>query len=149
MSNIQAISTTDRLRVVGTNLLLFLLLVGVVTLNKHYLRPHVGSSILAQVFTGSLPNFAAAFFVTLCAVSPVLLVKPRFGRLLVYLSALVAFTLLTLEELIGIVGASRQVDTFDILASALGAILACLSFELLVRVAEARTKGSRVETKAN
>ena len=140
MSTKQTISTTDRLRVVGTNLLLFLLLLGVVTLNKLFLRPHVGSSTLAQVVTGSLPNFAAAFFVSLCAVSPVLLMKPRFGRFLVYLSALAAFTLLTLEELTGVMGASKWFDAFDILASALGAVFACCSFELLVRVAKERLK---------
>jgi uncharacterized membrane protein YjjP (DUF1212 family) len=126
-----------------------LLLVGVVTLNKLYLRPHAGSSVLALIVTGSVPNFAAAFFVSLCAVSPVLVVRPRFGRLLVYLAALAAFTLLTLEEMIGIVGASRAPDSFDVLASAAGAILACLSFELLVKAAETRVKKSNREPNAN
>ena len=149
MSNIRGLSTTDRLRVVGTNLLLFLLLVGVVMLNKHYLRPHAGFSVLAQIVTGSLPNFAAAFFVSLCAVSPVLVVKPRFGRLLVYFAALAAFTLLTLEEMIGIVGASRAPDSFDVLASAAGAIFACLSFELLVKSAEIRVKESKRKPNAS
>ena len=149
MSNTQAISTTDRLRVIGTNLLLFLLLLGVVTFNKRFLRPHVGSSVLAQIVTGSLPNFAAAFFVGLCAVSPVLLFPPRFGRQLVYSAALAAFTLLTLEELTGFVGASKRLDTFDILASALGSVLACLSFELLVRGVRARAKRSQGEPNAN
>ncbi len=142
MSSTQTISTTDRLRVVGTNLLLFSLLLGVVTVNKLLLRPHVGSSALAHAVTGSLPNFAAAFFVSLCAVGPVRLFKPRFGRLLVYLAALAAFTLLTLEELTGVLGASRRLDTFDILASALGAVFACLTFELLVRAERLLVKQS-------
>ena len=148
MSTTRSISITDRLRVVGTNLLLFLLLFGVVTLNKRLLGPSVGSSALAQVVTGSLPNFAAAFFVSLCAVSPVLVMKPRFGRMLVYLAALVVFTLLALEELSGVVGASTQLDTFDILASALGAVFACLTFEWIVKVAKRGLKAPQGDTKA-
>jgi len=135
-----AISTSDRLRVVGTNLVLFLLLFGVVTVNKRFLRPYVGPSALAQAVTGSLPNFAAAFFVTLAAVGPVLLFRPRFGRLLVYVASLAAFTLLTLEELTGAVGASKYFDAFDIVASALGAVFACLAFELLVSINRSRAK---------
>lgn len=134
MSNTRTIGTTDRLRVLGTNLVLFLLLLGVVTVNKRFLRPHVGPSALAQVVTGSLPNFAVAFFVTLCAVGPVRLLRPRFGRLLVYVAALIVFTLLTLEELTGALGASKRFDTYDIAASALGAFVACFAFELLARI---------------
>ena len=54
--------------------------------------------------------------------------------------ALAAFTLLTLEELTGALGASKRLDTLDIVASALGAVFACLTFEVLVSIDRSRAK---------
>lgn len=141
LSTIHSISRKTKLQIIGTNLLLFLLLFGIVTLNKSILRPNISSSALAYILTGSLPNFAAAYFVSLCVVNPVIAVKPRFDRILVYLSSLIVFILLTIEELTGVAGASKQIDIFDILASALGAIFACITFELLVNRAKDRVTG--------
>ena len=58
--------------------------------------------------------------------------KLKFGRLIIYIGSLVVFIILTLEELNPMWGASTHYDSFDIIASGMGSLLAILTFELIV-----------------
>ena len=49
--------------------------------------------------------------------------------MIVYISTFMISTILTIEELTSIVGASKQYDNYDIIASVLGSILAILTYE--------------------
>lgn len=118
------------IKIIGINLTLFLLLVGLIYINKTIFRPTFNENYLAQILTGSFPNFIAAFLISLCAVNPVLIRKPRLGRMIVYLWTLGTMTVLILDELKSI-GASKQYDINDIAGSILGAILAVMTFEYL------------------
>ena len=118
------------IKIIGINLTLFLLLVGLIYINKAVFRPTFNENYLAQILTGSFPNFIAAFLISLCAVNPVLIRKPRFGRLIVYLGTLFIMAVLILDELESI-GASKQYDIYDIVGSIIGALLAVLTFEYL------------------
>jgi len=118
------------IKIIGINLTLFLLLVGLIYINKTIFRPTFNENYLAQILTGSFPNFIAAFLISLCAVNPVLIRKPRLGRMIVYLFTLCTMTVLILDELKSI-GASKQYDINDIVGSILGAILAVMTFEYL------------------
>ena len=129
MNTENIINSKDKFRIIGINMLFFALLFGLVTLNKDYFRPNFTNSTLTKIITGSFPNFIAAYIVSLCVVNPVLIIKPRFGRLIVYISSFMISTILTIEELTSMVGASKQYDIYDILASALGSILAILTYE--------------------
>jgi len=118
------------LKIIGINLTLFLLLVVLIYINKTFFRPTFNETRLEQILTGSFPTFIAAFLISLFAVNPVLIKKPRLGRLLVYLASLGTMTVLILDELESI-GASKQYDIYDIVGSILGALLAVLTFEYL------------------
>jgi hypothetical protein len=117
-------------KIVGINLTLFLLLVLLIYINKTVFRPTFNENYLAQILTGSFPNFIAAFLISLCAVNPVLIRKPKLGRLIVYLGSLLIMLALILDELESI-GASRQYDINDIAGSVLGSLLAILTYEYL------------------
>ena len=56
----------------------------------------------------------------------------KYGRLIVCLSSLIIFVILTIEEFKPMWGASTHYDSFDIFASGLGSLLAILTFELVV-----------------
>jgi len=118
------------IKIIGINLTLFLLLIGLIYINKTIFRPTFNENYLAKILTGSFPNFIAAFLISLCAVNPVLIKKPRLGRLIVYLGTLLIMTALILDELESI-GASKQYDIYDIAGSIIGALLAILTFEYL------------------
>jgi len=117
-------------KIIGINMTLFLLLVLLIYINKTVFRPTFNENYFAQILTGSFPNFIAAFLISLCAVNPVLIRKPRLGRLIVYLGSLLTMLVLILDELESI-GASRQYDINDIAGSALGSLLAILTYEYL------------------
>lgn len=118
------------IKIIGINLTLFLLLVGLIYINKSIVRPIFRETPIVQILTGSFPNFIAAFLINLCAVNPVLIRKPRLGRLIVYLGSLFIMTVLILDELESI-GASKHYDIYDITGSILGSILAVLTYEFL------------------
>ena len=86
----------------------------------------------ARILTGSFPNFIAAYIISLAFVNAVLVKKPKYSRLIIYISSFLVFIVLTVEELKPMWGASTHYDSFDILASGLGSILAVLTFELVV-----------------
>jgi len=119
----------DKFRIIGINILLFALLFGLVTLNKEYFRPYLSNSILSKIITGSFPNFIATYIISLLVVNPVLTTKPRFGRMIVYISTFMISTIFTIEEFTSIVGASEHYDIYDIIASVLGSILTILTYE--------------------
>ena len=100
-------------------------------MNKELLRPNLFTIPIANVLTGCFPNFIAAYLISLAFVNGVLSVNPKWGRLIVYASSFVIFLILTIEELKPMWGASTYYDSFDVLASGLGSVLAILTFEFI------------------
>ncbi len=121
----------NKLKIIRGNLFLFAALFGLVTLNKKLLRPQVNNSDIGQILTGCLPNFLAAFLISLAVVNLILVKKPKHGRRWVYLISFLVFSILTLEEFKPIWGASTQFDFFDIWASALGSFIAIILYEII------------------
>ena len=121
----------NRKRVIVINALLFAALFGLISLNKDFIRPRVGESHLMNVITGCFPNFIAAYLISLAAVSAVYIRKWKHGRLIVVSSAIVVFIILAIEELKPMWGASTYYDSYDIIASGIGSLLAILTNELL------------------
>ena len=119
-------------KIIIINLFLFALLFGLVSLNKEVLRPLCSHLPFAGILTGSFPNFIAAYIISLAFINAVLVKKPKYSRLISYISSFLVFIVLTAEELKPMWGASTHYDSFDILASGLGSILAVLTFELIV-----------------
>jgi hypothetical protein len=125
----------ERRWLIATNVLLFAALFLLVTFNKDYLRPAFGHIPVIGILTGSLPNFLAAFLISLAVVNGVHSRKPERGRLIVYIGSSLVFLVLTVEELRPMWGASTQYDLHDILANGLGSLTAVLVFELMTRKA--------------
>ena len=123
-----------RKKVIIINALLFAALFGLVSLNKEVIRPAVGAHGFLGSLAGWLPNFIAAYLISMASVSAVLLRRFQYGRLIVYLFAILVFAILTLEEFVPMWGASTTYDQADIMASGVGSLLAILSFELLYKV---------------
>jgi len=122
----------SRLRLIGTNCIFIAILFGSVTFNKEVLRPAYGHIPLLQTVTGCLPNFLAAVLISLAVVNALLVRKPRYGRLLAYGGSLLVFGILTVEELKPMWGASTYCDPLDILASALGALVGIVAYEVIL-----------------
>jgi uncharacterized protein YybS (DUF2232 family) len=137
-----------RLRIIGTNLVLLVILFGLVSFNKDFLRHTFNQTSFAKVVTGSFPNFIAAYLISLSIVNAVLIRKIKLGRIVVYTSSMVIFIILTIEEFKPMWGASTYYDSLDIIASALGSLLAILTFEIITfsrrRKNTHRTKESNV-----
>jgi len=123
----------NMLKIIGINLVLFALLYGLVSLNKEILRPKYSHSSFISILTGSFPNFIAAYIISLAFVNAVLIRKPQNGRLIIYIGSVLVFTILAIEEILPMWGASTYYDPLDILASGLGSILSITTFELIVR----------------
>ena len=122
----------DRVGVIAINVILFALLFGLVSLNKGILRPAFSHIPFLGILTGSFPNFAAACIISLTSAVAVLIREPKQGRLIVYVACLLVFAILTLEEFRPMWGASTHFDSFDILASGLGALVSIGIYELIV-----------------
>ncbi|MBN1788290.1 MAG: hypothetical protein JW806_07840 [Sedimentisphaerales bacterium] len=114
------------------NVFLFGLLFGLVTLNKEVLRPMFSHIPFAGILAGSFPNFIAAYIISLAFVNPVVTAEPKYGRHIVYISSVLVFVILTVEELKPMWGASTYCDLFDILGSGLGSLLSIMTFELII-----------------
>ena len=123
------------LKIIGTNLVLFALLFGLITLNKEILRPGFIHIAFVSILTGSFPNFIAAYMISFMFANAGLIRKPQNGRFIVYVSSMLVFVILAIEELKPMWGASTHYDTFDILGSGLGSLLSIITFELMVRKA--------------
>lgn len=124
----------SRTRIIGLNLLLFAALFGLVSLNKEVLRPESIHSEYARTLTGCFPNFIAAYLISLAFVNAILSRRPKYSRLIVFLSSTVIFIILTFEELRPLWGASTHYDPWDIAASGIGSLLAIINFELIVMI---------------
>ena len=129
----------DKKKVISINAILFAALFGLVSLNKEILRPALNNSSLLKILTGCFPNFIAAYLISLAFVSAVLIRKIKHGRLVVYISSIAVFTILMIEELKPMWGASKYYDIFDIIASAVGSIFTIITYELLMAI-ETRRK---------
>ena len=122
------------LKLVGINLILFTLLFGLISANKDFLRPMVAPGSIFAIFTGCFPNFIAAYIISLAPANAVLIRNPKNGRQFVYLAASLVFVILALEEVVPMWGASTHYDTYDIIASAIGSLLAVLTFESIQKL---------------
>jgi len=119
------------LKIVGINLILFGLLFGLISFNKEFLRPLSSPNSLSAIFTGSFPNFIAAYLISLAPINAVIIRRPVRSQTIVYLSAVIIFLVLAIEEVKPMWGASTHFDIYDIVASALGSALAILTYELI------------------
>ena len=127
-------SINNKKKVIAINAILFAALFGLVSLNKEILRPAFNNSSLLKILTGCFPNFIAAYFICLAFVSAILIRKIKHGRLLVYISSIAVFTILMIEELKPMWGASTYYDIFDIIASGVGSTLSIFTYELLILI---------------
>ncbi len=119
-------------KAIAVNAILFATLFGLISLNKEFLRPTLINSEFQKILTGCFPNFIAAYIISLLSVSAVLIRKIKHGRLIVYISALIVFIILLIEEVKPMLGASETYDFYDIIASGLGSFFTILTYELFV-----------------
>ena len=124
------------------NLILFAILYLSVTFNKEFIRPVYGNSPIIGIITGSFSNFMAAYIISLFPVSPIISkkIKIKKARIIVYTISILVFLILTAEEIHPMWGASTQYDLFDILASAVGSLLAILTFEIIINWRKRKAK---------
>jgi hypothetical protein len=121
----------NKLKIITTNLIIFLLLFGTITLNKELIRPAANGKPIIETLTGCFPNFIAAYLISLTATAGLLIKKPNNARLLFCIFCFLVFAGLSLEEIRPMWGASTHFDSFDIIASAAGSLLALLTFEII------------------
>ena len=76
----------------------------------------------------------AAYIISLFPISPIIArsVVIKKARIIIYMTSIIVFLILTIEELKPMWGASTQYDLFDILASGLGSLFAILTFEIII-----------------
>ena len=128
-------------RYITINLILFAVLYLSVTFNKEFIRPAYGHSPIIGILTGSFSNFMAAYIVSLFPIAPILArnIEIKKARLIIYVTSIIVFIILTIEELKPFVNASKTYDIYDIIASGLGSILAVLTFELIIKIWKNKT----------
>ena len=119
---------------IAINLILFAILYLSVTFNKEFIRPVYGQSPFIGIITGSFSNFMATYIISLFPISPIIKrsVVLKKARIIIYVTSIIVFLILTIEELKPMWGASTQYDLFDILASGLGSLFAILTFEIMI-----------------
>jgi hypothetical protein len=122
----------DRKKAIAVNAFMFAALFGLISLNKEILRPALNNHALLKTLTGCFPNFIAAYLISLASVSAVLIRNLNHGRVIVYSVSIAVFSIMMIEELKPMWGASTYYDTYDIIASGVGSILAILTFELII-----------------
>lgn len=128
-----------RKRILAGNAFLLALLFGLVSFNKSVLRPAFHDQPFWDTLTGCFPNFLAALLISLAFVNAIVNRKPGHARLLAYLGSTLVFIILTIEELKPMWGASTYYDVYDIVASAVGSLLAIGIFELISRKQKSTT----------
>ncbi len=126
---------SDRKILMALPLVLFAILYLSVSFNKEYIRPVYGNDPVVGVITGSFSNFMAAFIIALIAIIPLLKKKIslRQSRVYFYSVSILVFGLLVAEEFFSYFGASKTYDIYDILASALGSVMAIVVFEIVIK----------------
>lgn len=105
-----------------------------IVLNKEYIRPAVSDSGILKILSACFPSFITAYLMSMIAVSIALIKKLENGRRIVYIASLWMFAMLTIDEIFTGWGASTYFDKFDIVASAVGSLLAVLSYEVALRI---------------
>jgi len=122
-------------RYIAINLILFAVLYLTVTFNKEFIRPIYGNTPIIGIITGSFSNFMAAYIISLFPVAPLLSrnIEIKKARLIIYVTSILVFLILTIEELKPFVSASKTYDIYDILASGLGSLIAILTFEVFIK----------------
>lgn len=122
-------------RYVAVNLILFAILYLSVSFNKEFIRPVYGSLPFFGIITGSFSNFMAAYIISLFPLAPLLAkkIEPKKAKLVIYITSILVFLILTIEELKPFVSASRTYDIYDILANGVGSIMAIFTFEVLIK----------------
>ncbi len=123
----------SKLKLIGINLLLFVLLFGLIYFNKVFLRPNFNHMPLVNFLTGSFPNFISAYLISLCIVNPILVKKPKYEKSIVYIGSFLVFVILAFEEFVPMWGARTQFDLFDVVASGFGSLSAILTFEFILK----------------
>jgi hypothetical protein len=98
-----------------------------------YLRPSFNHIPVLKILLGCLPNFLAAFIISVALIVPVLIRKIRHGRWLAYTGSAAVLIIFTIEEFKPFWGASESFDPYDILASVVGSFLAILTYEMFNR----------------
>ena len=119
----------NKQKIIIINLLLFVLLFALVTLNKEFFRPEYAHTAVGGILTGSFPNFIAAYIISLALMNAVMIRAPKHSRKIVYIIAVMVFAILTAEELYPMWGASTHYDPFDIIANGIGALAAILTYK--------------------
>jgi len=114
------------------NIILFAILFGLVSLNKEFFRPQFNHIPFVKILTGSFPNFIAAYIISLALGNAFSNKIPKYIRLMIYISAILVFLILTFEEVVPLWGASTHYDFYDIVASGIGSFLAIITFELFL-----------------
>lgn len=120
---------------IAINLILFAFLYLAVSFNKEFIRPLYGNTPILGILTGSLSNFLAAYIISLFPIAAILRKKITIqkSKIIIYAFAVIVFLLLAIEEFHSFSGASSVFDIFDIIASGLGAMLAVITFEILLQ----------------
>lgn len=122
-----------RVQLLNTNLILFALLFGLVTLNKEFFRPLVKDSSFASILTGSFPNFIAAYLISLAIINAIINRIQQKPKFFAYLSSFLVFVILAVEEIRPMLGASTQYDFNDIIATGIGSVSAIITYNLILR----------------
>lgn len=122
----------NRKKIIVINLFLFALLFGLVSLNKEFIRPLFCQISFLKILTGCFPNFIVAYIISIYLVNAVVINEPKHSRFIVYIGSFLVFVILTVEELKPMWEVSTYYDSFDILASGVGALLSILTFEIIV-----------------
>jgi len=121
-------------RYIAINFILFAILYLSITFNKEFIRPVYGHSPIIGIITGSFSNFMAAYIISLFPIAQILArnIEIKKARLIIYITSILVFLILTIEELKPFVSASKTYDIYDILASGLGSVIAILTFEVFI-----------------
>ena len=118
-------------RLIISNLFLILFLFLTVSFNKDYLRPEFADNHFLKAITDCLPNFAAAFFISLAIINGIITKNLKFDRLIVYFVSILIFLILSFEEFVPLWGASEVFDRADVYASGIGSLFALIIFEFI------------------
>ncbi len=119
-------------RILVFNSILFAILFLSISFNKEILRPAYVQTRFGGVLTGCFPNFIAALIIGLCFMNGIVTRKPKHERLIAYMSSMLIFVILAVEELMPMWGASKHYDFYDIVASGVGSLFTITIFELIV-----------------
>ena len=129
-----------RKRIIAINAFLFASLFALISLNKEVLRPSFNHIPFLQGLFGCLPNFLAAWLISMTFICGMLIRKPKRARLLAYTASMLIFGILTLEEFKPFWGASTVYDILDIIAGFIGSVLAIISYEIINSIQKKRKK---------